>query len=445
MPMTTSTWRRLAGACAALVLTVALLHALCLHYFPKDQMDPWGLSDYWPLSVFKLRLPAWWAWGWALAAAGLYAAARPGLERRHDWAPHLAFAFALVVLSNLTKGFQWGLDYPTAGWGDGGIEYWQDAQAIRGPLWFLRHFTDVQPFLLTHAKTHPPGPVLLYWGLGALLGWQPWLVSLGIAALALGLSLWAWARLLQRLFGRVEGAWLLLLVLLPGVQIYDLAVMDAVFAGVLLAALADLSEDAGAVSLLRGALWLGLASLLSFSALFLGPVLLGRVLWKRRGWGRLAAAGALLLLGLLALKLASGYDEWDAFKIASRLENPGGFLAFSDPRRYLWFRLGAGLEISIYLTPFLLLQVPQGLERLKSRAPEARVLFWLGLGTVAAMLLSGAMKVGEAARICLYLFPLLLLPVLAALEDQGPAAWRRVSALVLAQSLLMQLFGFYQW
>jgi hypothetical protein len=337
------------------------------------------------------------------------------------------------------------LDYPTAGWGDGGIEYWQDAQAIRGPLWFLRHFTEVQPFLLTHAKTHPPGPVLLYWGLGALLGGRPWLVSLGIAASALALSLWAWARLLRRLFGKVEGAWLLLLVLLPGVQVYYLAVMDAVFAGVLLAALADLSEEAGWLSLIRGSLWLFLASLLSFSALFLGPVLLGRVLWKRRGWGRLAWAGALLLLGLLALKLATGYDEWGAFNIASRLENPGGFLGLSDPRRYLWFRLGALLEISLYLTPMLLLQIPLGLRLSRQQAPEARMLFWLGVGTVAAMLLSGAMKVGEAARICLYLFPYLLLPVLAALDAQGPLAWRRVSALVLAQSLLMQLFGFYQW
>jgi hypothetical protein len=72
-------------------------------------------------------------------------------------------------------------------------------------------------------------------------------------------------------------------------------------------------------------------------------------------------------------------------------------------------------------------------------------LFWLALGTVAAMLLSGAMKVGEAARICLYLFPYLLLPAVAALDGQGPSAWRRVPALVLGQSLLMQLFGFYQW
>jgi hypothetical protein len=442
---TISTWRRLGAAAAGLALIVGLLHALCLHYFPKGQMDPWGLSDFWPLSVFTLRVPAWWAWGWALAAAGLYAAARPALERRDRLAPHLAFALALVVLSNLTQGFQWGLDYPTAGWGDGGIEYWQDACAIRGPLWFLRHFTDVQPFLLSHAKTHPPGPVLLYYGLGALLGWQPWLVSLAVAALALGLTLWGWSRLLRRLFGKVEGAWLLLLVVLPGVQIYYLAVMDAVFAGVLLAALADLSEDEGWASLGRGAAWLGVASLLSFSALFLGPVLVGRVLWRRRGWGRLALAVALLLLGLAALKLATGYDEWDAFRTASRLENPGGFLGFSDPRRYLWFRLGAALEIALYLTPFLLLQLPLGLRRLRERAPEARALFWLALGTVAAMLLSGAMKVGEAARICLYLFPYLLLPAVAALDGQGPSAWRRVPALVLGQSLLMQLFGFYQW
>jgi hypothetical protein len=221
-------------------------------------------------------------------------------------------------------------------------------------------------------------------------------------------------------------------------------VMDAIFAGLVLAALAEfLGEDRA--SLWRCAFWAFAASALSFGVLFLGPVALGLVLWRRNGWARLAAVAALVVVAWGLVYLATGYDQWLAFRTGSQLENTGGFLLLANPRGYLWYRLGAVLEIGFYFTPFLCLLVPRGLRALGREQPEARVLFWLGLGTVAAMLLSGAMKIGEAARICLFLVPFLMLPIAAAWKSLGAPRQRWLLGLVFAQSLLMQLFGFYQW
>ena len=428
---------------AGLMAVFVGVHLLCLQFYPKPELDPMSLSDFYPMSVFHFRQPAWWSVFPAAASVLVFWAWQGRAAAEPRWTRQWLVIFSLLLLTTLTLGFQFGLDYPTAGWGEGASEYWQDAMIIQGPLWFLRHFHEVQPYLLVHAMTHPPGPVLLYWCLGALLV-QPWLVSVAVAAIALGLSLWTWDRLLRRVFGEARPEMLFLLGLLPGVQVYYLAVMDAIFAGVMLAAvLAFLEEDAG--SAWRSAFWIWLATALSFGALFLGPVLGGMLLWRRRGWGR---AAYILLLFVAAWALVyrlSGYNQWLGFRTASALENPGGFLATANPRGYFWYRIGSVLEISFYFTPFLCVLVPRGLQWLGQRSKEAWVLYWLGVGTVAAILLSGAMKIGEAARLCLFLIPFLLLPVAAVWPHLSRPRQRSLLALVFAQSLLMQLFGFYLW
>jgi hypothetical protein len=55
------------------------------------------------------------------------------------------------------------------------------------------------------------------------------------------------------------------------------------------------------------------------------------------------------------------------------------------------------------------------------------------------------MKIGEAARICLFILPYLSLPVVAALRELNDASRFRVAQGVVAWGLFMQLGGFYQW
>jgi len=289
---------------------------------------------------------------------------------------------------------------------------------------------------------------LMYFVLERILR-QPVLISLAIAALSLGLTLTAWRRLLDlaNVPVKAKPGLTFLYAALPGVSIYYLAVMDAVFAGVLLWALVTWLEEDKKTSLAFCAGWLFIASLLSFGFLFILPVLVGLAWWSRPGARRLAMAGVLLGLAWGVLLLLTGFNYVRSFVVASTLENPGGFLLMSNPRGYLWYRLGAGLEIAVYLTPFVVMLIPEALRKARASTPLAYQLFWLGTGGVAAMLLSGAMKIGEAARICLFLVPYLLLPVasLLAKSENGSHRQLRLTDWVFGMGLLMQLGGMYAW
>jgi hypothetical protein len=50
-------WRTLGIALAVMLVAVAALHWGCLALISKDQLDPMGLSDFYPLSVFRRRTP----------------------------------------------------------------------------------------------------------------------------------------------------------------------------------------------------------------------------------------------------------------------------------------------------------------------------------------------------------------------------------------------------
>jgi hypothetical protein len=127
------------------------------------------------------------------------------------------------------------------------------------------------------------------------------------------------------------------------------------------------------------------------------------------------------------------------------MENEEGFLLFVNWRRYIWYRIGCVAEIALFFTPFLWLLLGRGWGLLRRVSREAWLLSLLGLCSLAAILLSGAFKIGEAARICLFLLPYLLLPVVAAFRELDDAGRARTAYSVLGAGVVMQLFGFYQW
>lgn len=434
----------LALAAVIFLAAVLILHSLCLAAYPREDLDPWNLSDFYPLSVFKFRTPLPYQVGLALLGFAAFVWLWPRLSRPR---PALAVVFlaalSLSLLSNLLHGFRYGIDYPTATSGTG-IEYYDDAVLIQGALWFLERFNAIQFQLLEHARTHPPGPVLLYYALVHTVR-HPALISIAIAALSLALALPYLRRLLRSIFGEEPPGALLLYAALPGVLIYGIAVVDAFIASLFLATLVEFLDEQRPGARARAALFLAASLFFTFGALFLLPVLAGFELVRRRRLARSAVVigGAALILA--ALVPLTGFDWLGAFSKASAIENEKGFLLFANPRGYLWYRLGAVAEILIFFTPFLLLLAVRGFRELRQASPDGFALAWIGPVTLALMLLSGAMKIGEAARICLFILPYLLLPALAAYRDLDGKSQRNTACGVFAWGLVMQLMGFYQW
>ncbi len=191
------------------------------------------------------------------------------------------------------------------------------------------------------------------------------------------------------------------------------------------------------------------ASFLTFGACFLVPVIVGFELVTRRTAYR--AALVLLATGLFytAIDGLFGLNYFTSFQTASALENPAGFLLFAEPASYFITRLENVGDIAIFFGPFLLLLCAFGLRMLWQRREHDELLVLCGLGilTLAAMFLTGAFKTGETARVCLFIYPLLMLPVAAYLYRQRFLAWqkRRLLLAVFAQTLAMQTLGGFFW
>ena len=71
----------------------------------------------------------------------------------------------------------------------------------------------------------------------------------------------------------------------------------------------------------------------------------------------------------------------------------------------------------------------------------------VAIATLAAMLLTGAFRTGETARCCLFVYPFLFFAVVRYI---GRSALTRRDETVLllvvfAQTVCMQMFGFYFW
>jgi len=435
----------LGSALVAMLAVVLALHFAALAHFPKEQLDPYRLSDFYPLSVFVSRTPRLYQLGVTAALGGCFAWAWPRLSRGQvtlGWLVLVGLVFA--VLSNLQHGVRFGLDFPTATSGDGGIEYYHDAIVIPGPLWLVQHYNAIQFELLEHARTHPPGPVLLYWLLWRVFG-HPIAISIAIAALGLGLTLPHLRRLLVLTLAEAPPGALALFTILPGILVYGLATVDGPIAGLFLGTLVWFIDDSRRGSWLWAALFLFASLFFTFGALFLLPVLVGFEIFRRRSLKRSAAVLAIAVGLLVLVKLGLGFDWWRAFWKAAVMENAKGFLLIAEPKRYLWYRLGAVAEILLFLTPFVTLLAWRGRAALKSASADGYAVMWLGPLSLACMLLAGALKIGEAARVCLFIVPYLCLPAFAAWQKLEQLQRGRVAYAVLASGVAFQLFGFYQW
>jgi len=411
--------------------------------FLGKQVTHFNAAHYWPLSIFKPRWPAPAHWlGFAAAAALFTIALRFELWRRGRFAV-VGGGSLIVLASALGQGWEGGYARPIAGLSDGiGVQYYHAAIELSGPGEALHDFNAIQPRLRNHAATHPPGALLLFWALARLLT-APALIGLALALGSLLLGGWLLHGFLGRFLDAERaalGTWLFFL--LPAVQIYAVASLDALIAGCFLGCLRCFEPERAWPRLLAAFAWLLVAAWLTFAFLYLLPVLAWVELRSRRTLWRSALLALAAGLALTALRPLVGFDYWQAGISAARLDNREGWLLLADPLSYVSTRVEDVAEILLFLGPFAIALAWQGW---RARRGEWREWTRGGLLSLAGALLAGAYKTGETARGCLFILPLLLLPILAApaIARERPA--RLLSVLLFAQALAMQAFGDYFW
>ncbi|GAW94001.1 hypothetical protein [Calderihabitans maritimus] len=190
-----------------------------------------------------------------------------------------------------------------------------------------------------------------------------------------------------------------------------------------------------------------IASFLTFGFLFIIPVLLFYEVLREKNIIKLLITITSLFLIYLVIYVVFNFNYLNSFRIASSIENPEGFRLLSDPIDYFFTRLENIFEILLFLGPFLTILAFWGITILKKKSKDLFIITILGVSSLLAMFLTGAYKTGETARACIFIYPFLMFPIAAYLENRniGFSEQYQLSWLTFGQAVLMQLFGFYFW
>jgi hypothetical protein len=250
--------------------------------------------------------------------------------------------------------------------------------------------------------------------------------------------------LLKRYFDKNESRYVtLLFFMIPAIQIYYCASIDALIVTACLGAIYFFSHRNYLLSIIGSIVCLFIVSFLTFGSLFLGPVLLGYDVIRRKSITRFAIVFSSLVLVYVMLNVLFGFNYIRSFQVASLLENPHGLRLFTAPAHYAVTRILCLFEPIAYLGPFVLILCFYGLKRMAKNKDyrEPFILFVLGIGTLLAMFLAGAYRTAETARTCLFIYPFLMFPVAVYLQHRCPVGKDRVKllGLVFIQTVLMQM------
>jgi hypothetical protein len=358
-------------------------------------------------------------------------------------------AIFLVLLGNLSQGnFDIAFLQPFY---LKGRQYYTDALLIiDGSVW-LRDFTRNLDHFQMHTKTHPPFVTLLHYWILQVSNIE----VLAVAFFAIGsLSFPLFYQILLYLgFEETRRKLLLLLfAVIPSINIYLLVSIDALVLTSTLIFLLGFARifyknKIDALAFLLILLGLVLSNMISFSGLFLFAFIgCFSFYFLLRGnlsfvWLGLMCT-VVFVFWFFLIYLVSGYNQQEAFSLASKSENPNGFLLFHKPFIYLMTRLEDLCEILLFLSfGFLAVLFSKETKIQVFGYRNINILFFSAISAISAMFLTGAYVTGETARACLFLTPYFLI----LLKDLNSDQFKILFYLSLFQTFGMQMIGNFYW
>ena len=429
---------------------------------PIGGMMPGGFSDIWPLWG-QIVIPTLGGFLLGILAVSVVTLTIWYVYEKREKIPRwffvALFGFAVIVLTNLFQGWTTGIYEPIGG----ASEIFQDAININNVIQFISNFVILQPSLSLHAQTQPPGAVLTIYFLYQIFGSAD-LIALGLAAIATFASAFFLDMIFSsRLDNDSARYGVLLFLLLPAVQVYYLANLYAIVATLMFGSIYFYQHQNQYISVIGSTLLIFLGTFTSFLFVYIGiflliyeisrtgnPMKVGLVDWIKsfaKNASRLMII--VLLVGAIysILYLVLGFNYLNAFLFASALENPGGFMLFSNPVNYIVTRFEDALDIAIFFGPVLLYLCWKGIKHIKENDVENYKFTLSAFVALFILFLTGAPKKGETARICMFFLPFMLIPVLAYIKSMNISKRDRVilAVVVFIQAVIMQLFGTYIW
>lgn len=384
--------RRLAGSLLTLAAWVVLIvvarrwaraveatgKIIRLHAPPLVGWDRWRING-------RLAIP--------VAVALVLVTGLPRWSTRLAWRRLLALTYlasaAWAVSLAVTDGWL-GITRPTLLPHD---EYLLDVGRVGNPHSFLLHFTANIGHYVTHVRSHPPGVLLLLWGMDRIgLGGPRWAAALFIAGGAAAFA--AVLVVVRRVAGEDMARRAMPFLVLSPAALWVATTADAFYAGaaawaVVAVVLSMYRDDRrGDVLALVGGIGFGLLAHLAYGAVLVGLVPLAIAVHRRRIRPLLiAAAGSVIVVAAFT---SAGFFIVDGLRATHRQY----LLSVARDRSYRLFFVVDWAALAVVVGP----AIAVALVRLRDRRVWLLVGAALSACLVAAV--SGAFK-GEVERIWL--------------------------------------------
>lgn len=424
------------------------LGVIAIHFslrYARYQMV-FDMDQYWPVSLMLPKLPNLIDGITILAASLLgWVMIKLMVEAKRPFGWVMVLGFLTISATNLFQGFERGIVAPVLE----ANSYWVEGIKVTQPWSFITHFNAIQPSLVLHASSHPPGPVL-YSALIYRLTQNPVWWSVVVAILGVTTSWFIYQYLRSRVDKNLAyytaGLWLLL----PAVQIYLIASIDAVV--VLLMFLTYFAWSLKSrYRLILASISLFIVAWFTFAAVFLIPILIFDE-WRKFRRIRESAMVIGLAMGLWILTYSlTGFNYWVSMRQATEVYAVGGLNLLVKPLSYLITRLEDILEIIVFLTPWLGWMIWQELRYWqpwrKQAWPKPEIVSFVASASLLGFFLLGGYATGETARNAGYIYPFLMISVAYFLKriKAKPQILTLLAWLVFGQTIVMQMFGDYFW
>jgi hypothetical protein len=297
-----------------------------------------------------------------------------------------------------------------------------------GVGYYVGHFAHLLPYLPTHAKGNPPGPVVAIHLLGITSAAPLAAICVGLGALTAPLAYGLGRTLSTEQRGRLAA---ILTAFSPALILFGVTSLDYAFAA-LGTAVAWLLVSPGRLARAAGYALAGVSSFVSWllPATAAWAVL---VVWRRRGWRSASVVALGVAAGVasvnVALALTLGYDPVAVVRALAPIYRHG----IAAHRPYLYWLFGSPVAWVV------MLGVPTGWLALRSLAGADDAA--IALAAVIAVTAVAGFTKAETERIWLAFVPLAAVAAAAA----APARLRPVVLVLALQAIAVELLFNTVW
>jgi len=373
-------------------------------------------------------------------------------------APFLLIAFLIVLWNVFTTnalqgGIVAGFSNPISGLG---MQYYHDAIRFSSVSELIGEYNQVQASLNVHSRVHPFGPNLVFFLLNSLFAGNVFWISVVVSVFSCATVFPTYLLFKElQLSEKICRVLTLIFIFLPSIVLYYGTSIDGVIALLFTTAIATFVYSLKRNSLLV-ALGSGLVISMALLMTFIGFFIIGVIaVWffvfnttmaQRRWFSGSKSLAVVLLVPAVVLLLTRqflGFDYVESLLVASRIQNPEGFMLFSQPLNYLVTRLENAWEILLFFGPVCSVLLYRTIKK-KTFAPRHNLFAMVGMSLLLIAFLAGVCDTGETARICMFIFPYLLLLIADQIEDTHRDSVA-IMCWLFAQALVMQTFLLLYW